>query len=194
MIMRKLWTWEREQLRAHLLRLGAEDRRLRFCQPIGDDLIHRYCDRIDWARTTVVGCFAEGALRGVAELVRIPEGVPVGAEIALSVEAPWQGRGIGGKLLQKALLLARNRFVDTVHMLSLSDNARIQRLVRRFGAGVVSYAATSEGRIRLPWPSHVSFMEEFAGDGQALIGAVFELPVEDLAGDPLAMAGPGWPR
>lgn len=189
MILRKLWTWEREQLRAHLLRLNAEDRRWRFCRPVSDNFLHRYCDGIDWSRTTVVGCFAAGALRGVAELVRIPEAVPVGAEIALSVEAPWQGRGIGGKLLQKALLLARNRFVDTVHMLSLSDNARVQRLARRHGAVVRGYAATSEGLIRLPWPSQVSLMQEFVGDGQALIGAVFEPPVEDLA-----PGLEGWPR
>lgn len=194
MILRKLWTWEREQLRAHLLRLSVEDRRWRFCRPVNDNVIHRYCDGIDWSRTTVVGCFAGSALRGVAELVRIPEGVPVGAEVALSVEEPWQGRGIGAKLLQKALLLARNRFVDTVHMLSLRDNERIQRLVRGLGASVSTYAAASEGRIRLPWPSHLSLLEEIADDGQALISAVFELPVEDLAGDGAALAGTGWPR
>lgn len=178
MILRKLWAWERGLLRAHLLRLGAEDRAWRFCHPAGDDAIHRYCDAIDWHRSSVIGCFDAGVPRGVAELVRITGGTPAKAEVALSVEGPWQGRGIGAQLLQKALLLARNRFVDTVHMLSLRDNMRIQRLVRRFGASVISHAEISEGNIHLPWPSHVSLLEEFTGDGQALIGAVFELPVD----------------
>jgi GNAT superfamily N-acetyltransferase len=194
MNLRKLWAWEREQLRAHLLRLGPEDRAWRFCHPVSNDGVHRYCDAIDWPRTTVVGCFADGALRGVAELVRLPNDSPVGAEVALSVEVAYQRRGIGARLLQKALLLARNRFIDTVHMLSLRENVRIQGLVRRFGASVISYASVAEGSIHLPWPSHVSLLEEFAGDGQALIGAVFELPVDELAGGTLQAAEPGWPR
>jgi len=184
MIVRKLWPWEWEQLRAHLLRLTPEDRRLRFCRVADDDYIHRYCDRIDRMRTTVVGCFADGALRGVAELVQIPEGVPVGAEIALSVERHYQAQGIGARLLRKALLLARNRFCDTVFLLSLRENDRLRRLAGRFGAAITVYDATSESHIRLPWPSCLSVFEEAAGDGQALMAAVFELPVELLAAEP----------
>jgi ribosomal protein S18 acetylase RimI-like enzyme len=180
MIVRKLWAWEWEKLRAHLLRLDPEDRRLRFLRPAGDNFIHRYCDEIDRGRTTAVGAFIGGTLRGAAELVRIPEGVPAAAELALSVEHEFQGQGIGGKLLQKALLIARNRFTDTVQMLSLRENERIQRLVRRFGASVLAYDSATEGKIHLPWPSYVSMLEEAATDGQAMIGAVFEIPVEEF--------------
>lgn len=176
MVLRKLWSWEWEKLRLHLLRLETADRRLRFCRLVRDDFIHDYCDEIDRMQTTVVGCFVDDVLRGAAELVRLAGTVPVSAEIALSVEGPFQGLGIGGKLLERALLLARNRFVDTVHMYSLRENPRIQHLVRKFGASVESFEATSEGQIHLPWPSQLSLMEEVAGDGQAFITAVFEVP------------------
>ena len=176
MIIRKLWSWEWDKLHAHLLRLDREDRRLRFCRPVSDAFIHRYCQQIDRIRTTVTACFVDDTLRGAAELVRISDDLPARAELALSVEAGFQGRGIGARLLDRALLHARNRFVDTVYMYSLRDNARIQRLVRRYGANVTAHEATSEGSIHLPWPSHLSLFEELSGDGQALIAAAFELP------------------
>lgn len=91
MVLRKLWSWEWEKLRLHLLRLETADRRLRFCRLVRDDFIHDYCDEIDRMQTTVVGCFVDDVLRGAAELVRLAGTVPVSAEIALSVE---QTRGI----------------------------------------------------------------------------------------------------
>lgn len=180
MVIRKIWSWEWEQVRAHLLRLAPEDRRLRFCRAVSDDFIHRYCDQIDGSRTTAVGCFVNGTLRGISELVRIPEGVPVSAEIALSVESEFQGAGVGGKLLQKILLIARNRFIDTVHIISLEENKVIQHLCRRLGGNIGAYGTATEGRIRLPWPSYVSLIAELAADGDSLINAVIELPVEQM--------------
>lgn len=180
MTFRKLWPWEWAQHRAHLLRLAPDDRRLRFCRSVSDDLIHRYCDQIDRSQTTLAGYFVSCTLRGVAELVRFPEGVPVSAEIALSVERPFQEQGIGGKLLEMSLLVARNRFIDTVHMISLQENDVIQHLVRKFGAKIGAYGVTAEARIRLPAPSYLSLMDEITGDNQALISAVFEPPVEQM--------------
>jgi GNAT superfamily N-acetyltransferase len=153
---------------------------MRFCNAVNDDLIHRYCDQIDRSQTTVVGCFVNGTLRGIAELVRIPEGVPVGAELAVSVERAYQEQGVGGKLLQKVLLLARNRFVDTVHMISLRENEKVQHLVRKFGANLGAYGTMSEGQIRLPSPSYLSLAKEITTDGHALVNAVFELPIEQM--------------
>jgi len=185
MILRKLWSWERERLRAHLLRLDPEDRRLRFGRAVTDDVVHRYCDLAEpgkpaTGKSIVVGAFVEGTLRGVAELVTIPGGIPAGAEVALSVERPWQGQGVGERLLQKALLLARNRFVDTVYMLSLRENAPMVRLAQKFGAATETYDSTHEGRIRLPWPSAFSLYDELREEGEAMVGAVLELPVEDF--------------
>jgi GNAT superfamily N-acetyltransferase len=180
MTIRKIWSWEWGQHRAHLLRLAPEDRRLRFCRAVSDHFIHRYCDQLDQSQTRLFGCFIDGTLRGVAELVRIPESKPVSSEIALSVERAFQQQGIGGKLLEKALLLARNRFIDTVHLISLRENESVQHLARKFDAKIGAYGLATEGRIRLPSPSYVSLMEEITADGQALISAVFEPPVTKM--------------
>jgi GNAT superfamily N-acetyltransferase len=176
MVIRKLWPWEWDDLKSHLLRLGPEERRMRFCRPVGDGAIHAYFDRIDRPRTTVLGCFVEGSLRGVAELILLPQDWPITAEIALSVESPFQHQGIGGRLLEHSLLVARNRFVRTVYLISLADNAPIQHLARKFGASIETHLTSAEGRIGLNWPTYLSLVEEMASDGQALIGAVFEMP------------------
>jgi GNAT superfamily N-acetyltransferase len=179
MIVRKLYPWEWHELSAHLLRLGPEERRLRFCRQVDDAFIHAYCDRIDRPRTTVLGCFAGGTLRGVAELIQIPQGWS--AEVALSVERPFQRQGIGGRLLGQILVVARNRMVRNVHLISLRENEPLQHLARKFGATTETYLSSTEGLIGLPWPSYLSLLEEMAADGQALLGAAFELTAERKA-------------
>lgn len=183
MIIRKLWKWERERLRSHLLRLGPEDRRMRFCRSANDNFINLYCDRVDWRTTWVVGGFADDALRGVAELVRLPSSDPPAAEIALSVEGPWQGRGIGTLLLRETLLLAQNRNLEIAHMIALRENPRIQRLMRKFGARVMFENLDTAGEFDLLPPSHLSRLTEFAHDGRALISAVFEPALAPLPGE-----------
>jgi GNAT superfamily N-acetyltransferase len=165
-----------------LLRLGQEERRLRFCRRVDDDTINAYCDRIDRARTTVLGCFVNGTLRGVAELIEFPLEWPKSAEIALSVERPFQRRGIGGRLLGQLLLVARNRMIRNVHLISLSENEPLQHLAQRFGARTETYLASTEGLIDLPRPSYLSLLEEMTAEGHALIGAAFELAAERKAG------------
>lgn len=182
MIVRKLYPWEWDELRAHLLRLGPEERRLRFCRRVDDAAIEAYCDRVDRRRTTVRGCFIDGILRGVAELIQIPREWPMSAEIALSVEKPFQRQGIGGRLLGQILLVARNRMIRTVLLISLSENEPLQRLARKFGATTETYLSSTEALIGLPWPSYLSLLEEMSSDGHALIGAAFELSAERKAG------------
>lgn len=180
MIVRKLYPWEWHAFRAHLLRLGPEERRLRFCRGVDDAFIHAYCDRIDRPRTTVLCCFVAGTLRGVAELIQIPQ--ERSAEVALSVEQPFQRQGIGGRLLGQILLVARNRLVRTVLLVSLRENEALQHLAARFGATTETYLSSTEGQIGLPWPSYLSLLEEMTADGQALLGAAFELTAERRAG------------
>ena len=182
MIVRRLYPWEWNELQAHLLRLGPEERRLRFCRRVDDAAIEAYCDRIDRPNTRVLGCFIAGALRGVAELIEIPQEWPKSAEIALSVEKPFQRQGIGGRLLGQILLLARNRMIRTVHLVSLRENEPLQRLARKFGARTETYLTSTEARIGLPWPSYLSLLEEMSAEGHALIGAAFELSAERKAG------------
>ena len=99
----------------HLLRLSNEDRRLRFAHSAPDRMIARSIERIDWETTSLFGWIEDGVLRGVVHLawpdVSWLEGA---AELAVSVEAGWQRRGIGRRLVEEAVADARQRRLPAI--------------------------------------------------------------------------------
>jgi GNAT superfamily N-acetyltransferase len=175
--IRRLWPTERAAMREHLLRLDRKDRELRFCHAASDAVIAAHCEGLDWLRATVLGAFVGGELRGVAELIRVEGGWPPAAELALSVEAAHQDRGIGSALLRHALVTARNRLIGRVYMVCLGENRKMQHLAHKFEASLAFREGQVEGEIFPPWPSHLSLIEEVAAEGQALFLAAFELPL-----------------
>lgn len=60
-------------------------------------------------------------------------GPPATAEIALLVRDDWQGRGLGGALMQRLLDAARAVGVREVYGDMLADNDAMRALVRRMG-------------------------------------------------------------
>lgn len=169
MIVRKLWPWEGGAIRDHLLRLGPEDRLMRFGAPASDRFLDGYCTRVAQFRILALGGFADGALRGVAELVRIPDEARPSLELALSVERPYQDRGIGGRLLAGALVVARNRLLRSVHIFVLPQNEKMRRLAGRSRAGVKNIRQNGETHLHLPWPTAASILDEMAMECQARV-------------------------
>ena len=128
-VIRRLAAGERDRLLGHLLRLDAEDRRLRFGGHVGEEFLRAYCARLDeHPGSLALGCFVAGELRGVAELKPIGGAWPRAAELAVSVEAPFRGRGLGTELCRRLIVRARNRFVARLYMLCLADNRPVQRM------------------------------------------------------------------
>jgi RimJ/RimL family protein N-acetyltransferase len=126
---RRLRAADKRHLRAHLLRLHPDDVRHRFMGAMPRRLIDRHVRGLDWQRAVLVGCFIGRSLRGVCELHPI---VGNRAEIAISVERRFQGRGIGQALLGRILVLARNRGLTALELRCMIDNQRIRRLVGKF--------------------------------------------------------------
>ena len=167
--VRRLHPAERHLAEGHLLRLGREDRLMRFCHTAGDAAISAYCAGMDWDAATVLGCFPDGRLRGLAELIPAAPSPgqspwPRAAELALSVERDFQDQGIGSALLRQTLLAARNRLIGPVRMICLPENKKMQRIALKFGARLDSGDGQTEGRILLPLPSHRSRTLEAAQD------------------------------
>lgn len=125
---RRLDVRDRAERIAHLARLGREAGRARFS-----------AERLPGGLpepTLALGCWIDGRLRGVAELYKLP-GHPSRAELAASVEPPFQGRGLGTMLLERLIVLAHNRGIRSLLALCAEDNGRLIGLLRRFGARVV---------------------------------------------------------
>ena len=93
--------------------------------------IAAYCERLDWSRVLVVGYVTGGEVRGLGQLELIGNAWPRAAELAVSVERPFQNRGIGTALLRRLVIAARNRLIEQIYMLCLIDNGRAVRMARR---------------------------------------------------------------
>lgn len=165
MNIRKLLPSEARQLQDHLLRVAPEDRTLRFMGTVDEAGIRRHCERLDWPRNVVIGFFEAGVLRGVAELHVADAHPPVLCELAVTVEKPWQDRGIGTELLRRGLLIARNRSARGVQLNCFADNYRIQHIVQKFGVPVHHAMGASEAEIPTEPPTYWSLCEELMDDG-----------------------------
>jgi GNAT superfamily N-acetyltransferase len=186
--VRKLWIGEAELYRQHLLRLDAESRRNRFGGAVSDEFIRRYAGSAALSDAVIYGFFVDGVLRGAAELRLLEHAGD--AEAALSIEKPWQSRGIGTALLERVLLAARNRQIEQLHMLCLAENRRMQQLARKFGAELSFQSGSVTGEMKAPHPTPTSVMRELMADSTDLATAMLDVPsqlakrLENMKGPP----------
>jgi RimJ/RimL family protein N-acetyltransferase len=173
-VVRKISADEADAFVAHLLRLTPDDRRLRFGNGVGPLFLASYGQRRGGPADVRLGYFADGCLRGAGELVLCREERRRTAEIALSVEQAWQGRGIGSELLRCCVMLARNRMIARLRICCLPENRRMQALMRKAGAVVRFDGAMMEGRIETSWPTYMTMTEEMWGDSYAALHRLFD--------------------
>lgn len=157
---RSLWSWERDEYFEHLQRLDPAARRQRFHQTMSDDGVALHADHVFAAPGIhVIGWFKEGVLRGAAEVALFDTPRGQEAEAAFAVEAAWRRLGVGGGLMHRAALHARNQGAETLHIATDRDNRPMIRLAKSCGAafeidhteadGVVRAAPRSLGSIAL---------------------------------------------
>jgi len=173
-VIRTLLPTEFNLLRDHLLRLDPEDRYRRFQGHASDARIVEYVAGLDRFRAIVVAWIEDGQMRGAAELARLGAPSLTHAELAVTVEGPWQDRGIGTDLLRRALILARNRGIERVHMICLATNQRMRHLADKFAGRMVDLDGEIEATLALRAPDGFSLLEEALGLGQASVVSALE--------------------
>ena len=172
--VRRLWIGEAEVYGKHLLRLDTESRGNRFGGAVSGEFIRRYAESAALSDVIIYGFFVDDVLRGAAELRLLERAGD--AEAALSVEKPWQSRGVGAALLERVLLAARNRQIKRLHMLCLAENRRVQQLARKFGAQLSFGPGSVTGEVEAPRPTPLSIMRELVADGTDLATAMLDVP------------------
>jgi GNAT superfamily N-acetyltransferase len=182
--IRKLWIAETERYRAHLLRLDAESRRSRFAGAVSDEFVSDYADLAFGIGAVVHGFFVDGELRGAAELRVIGPTLTREAEVALSIEKPWQSHGIGSELLARTLLAARNRGIKFLHMACLAENERMVDLARKFEAELKFDFGSVVGEVAAPRPTVLSLMREAVADNHGFATAMLDVQSRLLSPPP----------
>jgi GNAT superfamily N-acetyltransferase len=174
-VIRKLWVGDSAQYRVHLYRLDPRGRYDRFGHAAADDFIIRYIITT-FARNAVVhGFFVDGTLRGAAELRPFGPALAREAEVALSIEAPWQSLGVGSALLERTLLAARNRGISRLHLACLADNRRMQELARKFAAELTFDFGSVVGQIAAARPTPMSVLREAVSDSHGFATAILDV-------------------
>ena len=119
---------------------SEESIRYRFFHIIKDtphEMRARYCD-IDYAKEIgIVAELEEEGQRQILGVVRliIEEDEKTG-EIAFIVADPWQGLGLGSKMVDHMIEICKDRGLETIYALTLPDNYRAIRLLKQRGFAI----------------------------------------------------------
>jgi RimJ/RimL family protein N-acetyltransferase len=173
--IRKLWPGETDAYRDHLLRLDHESRHRRFSGAVADEVIARHAATAMGLGVVVYGFFVDGMMRGAAELRQSGSLFSHEAEAAFSIEQPWQSHGVGTELLQRTLLSARNRGINSLRMDCLAENRRMQQLARKFDAEFSFDFGSVVGEVDPPRSTALSLLREVMADTHAIASRVFEV-------------------
>ncbi len=133
---------------AHLLALNEADRHLRFGHAASDAQIGRYVAQLDFARDEVYGIF-DSQLQLVAMAHLAFDDSRHMAEFGVTVQAHLRGRGIGGRLFERAVTQARNRGTQTMAIHIARDNVAMLAIVRRAGAHIEFDGADATAQLEL---------------------------------------------
>jgi GNAT superfamily N-acetyltransferase len=158
--IRELSRLDRAALEPHFLALDGEDRRLRFGVSLNDDAVRAYVARIDFERDAAFGVYDDALhLIGAAHVAR-SDGH---AELGVSVLPGHRGRGIGGALLARAHLRARNWGVRALFMHCLTENDAMMHLARKQAMEIVVDSGEADAWLKLsPADASSHFGEVFA--------------------------------
>lgn len=147
--VRQLHERHRPRVLDHLLAFNDSDRQLRFGQVAGDHLLGQYVARLDFTHDQVFGIFdSQLQLVAMAHLA-FDESTQL-AEFGVSVQAHLRGRGIGGRLFERAVTQARNRGAQAMAIHIARDNAAMLAIVRRAGAQIEFDGAEATAQLNLP--------------------------------------------
>lgn len=166
--LQKLSRARLDELETHFLALGPEARVRRFWGVASEAHVRRYCESLRTAPCLVVVWRVDGVVRGSGELIARSGFATGHVEIALSVQEPWQRRGVGTALLKRLLLLARNRGVRQARLYAQRDNRRIRALATRHGARFSGSDGGTLAVFDLPPADPASVLEEATFDALVL--------------------------
>jgi acetyltransferase len=119
---------------------SEESIRYRFFQIIKDtphEVRVRYCN-IDYDREiAIVAELTEDGRRKILGVVRVSlEPDRKSGEIAFIIADPWQGLGLGTKMVDYVLEICKDMKIETIYAIMLPDNHRAINLVNKMGFNI----------------------------------------------------------
>jgi ribosomal protein S18 acetylase RimI-like enzyme len=130
--VRQLRTNDTRAIEQHFLALPKPDRQARFHGILSDDAISAYARRFDAFSMILVGAFdCTKRLVGLAEAVPTDAGRKV--EVGLSVDPAFRRRGLGQRLVARALIAAFAHGAQLAECTFAPDNRPVISIVQALG-------------------------------------------------------------
>ncbi len=164
LIVHRLNVIDHEEIRRHFRQLDKDSRRARFCGTVSDQWLSEYIRSILRYDSIVCGAFANGHLRGIAELRGILPMWTSTAEAAFSVEPDWQDIGIGDALIEHIVTMAQNRLVRSVRLIFQRQNIRMWHLAEKHNAKLHFDQDVVDATLYPYWPTPASMAKEVIGE------------------------------
>lgn len=190
--IRALGARHRDRVLEHLLALPPADRVLRFGHAASDELLRRYATQIDFDRDPAFGVFDRRLqLVAFAHLAFDSQSELEGgaAELGVSVAPHLRGHGLGSRLFDHAVVIARNRGLRHLLIHLLRENQAMLAIVRRAGASIRFDGGDATAALALPADTLGSQIEELLGQRAAELDYRLKLQVFRLDG-----LRPAWQR
>jgi GNAT superfamily N-acetyltransferase len=130
---RKLLAVEKGLYTDHLMRLESQDRMMRFETAATDTFIQNYTKGINMRRDAIFAAFDDDLVMRGAAHVAYSNAL---ADLGLSVEQEFRGKGVGTTLLEKAINWSRVRYAKTFSSQCLVHNRWMMRKVKELGFDV----------------------------------------------------------
>lgn len=124
----------REAVFQHYVKLGEDDRYLRFGFSIADAQIEQYTSSLDFSSDLVLGVFDDSELVAVCHAAVAERDNEYFAELGLSVQEPYRGLRLGHALIERSVEEGDSRGWTALKVQYLAQNSAMASLVRKFGA------------------------------------------------------------
>ena len=159
----------RPKIIAHLQSLGPQDRYLRFGYSATNEQIENYVNKLNYERDDIYGVFNRRLeIVAMAHLAfSVDPKWATCAEFGVSVDARMRGRGLGGRLFNRAVVHARNQGVALMFIHALSENTPMLKIARKAGARVERDGSESDAYLSLPVANLDSQVNELIEGGMA---------------------------
>ena len=163
-----------DQYASHLKNLSDSDRYTRFGYNANATGIDQFILSVLYNRDQhhIFTYMEDNRIVGFGHLAR--EGVDW--ELAVSVEEPYQGRGIADELMTYMIDWGKTHGVHAVYMHCITDNQKIQHLARKHGLKTVDRSGHEiTAQVKLPDPTPLDYLTDFTREQTELATDIVKL-------------------
>jgi GNAT superfamily N-acetyltransferase len=155
----------------HLKNLPADDKYTRFCHNITDHQIDALILNILYNQQDhhLFCAIDSEEIIGFGHLAKFGNDW----ELAVSVDAISQGKGVAGELMKYMIAWAKLHGIDNVFMHCITQNKKIQHLATKFGLRIVERDGLEiTSRVELPKPTTLEYTNDFFVEQHNLLSKI----------------------